>query len=386
MGRPIWRRLTEVALTVGLATAVIGSARARRWMARWGSTELETTRPLPGDGLVAEPLADVTRSITIDAPVGAVWPWIAQMGSADLGRAGWYSYDRLDNAGVPSADRLRPQIPAPQEGDVLVPNPAFAWTVRDVDPGAHLVLELTSPSGWFTIHTTWTIAVGPAGENRTRLVERSRWDMRPRAVGVPFSLAFEVVDFVMMRKHLIGVRSRATAQPAAADAGPPRNRTLIASTDPATFDTLSASTIENSIEIQRPPETVFAYLTNLDREHEWNKQIRQVEALTDGPLRAGSRYRVRFGRGVGVSIIEYQDVDAPLSWTTTSTSRRLDVQFAGTITSVHGGSRVTMQTTLLPHGPLRLASPLLNRTMHESWNRHLSLVKSILEGATAQPA
>ena len=113
MGRPIWRRLTGVALTVGLATAVIGSARARRWMARWGSTEQETTRPLPGDGLVAEPLADVTRSITIDAPVGAVWPWIAQMGSADLGRAGWYSYDRLDNAGVPSADRLRPQIPAP---------------------------------------------------------------------------------------------------------------------------------------------------------------------------------------------------------------------------------------------------------------------------------
>ena len=149
---------------------------------------------------------------------------------------------------------------------------------------------------------------------------------------------------------------------------------------------MSASTIENSIEIQRPPETVFAYLTNLDREHEWNKQIRQVEALTDGPLRAGSRYRVRFGRGVGVSIIEYQDVDAPLSWTTTSTSRRLDLQFAGTITSVHGGSRVTMQTTLLPHGPLRLASPLLNRTMHDSWNRHLSLVKSILEGATAQPA
>jgi len=180
-------------------------------MARWGSTEDESTQPLPGDGLVSEPLTGVTRSITIDAPAGAVWPWIAQMGSADLGRAGWYSYDRLDNAGVPSADRVSSRIPAAQQGDVLVPNPAFAWTVREAEPGAHLVLELKSPPGWFRIHTTWTLAVTPAGDNRSRLVERSWWDVRPRAVGVPFSLLFEVVDFVMMRKHLLGVRSRATA-------------------------------------------------------------------------------------------------------------------------------------------------------------------------------
>ena len=40
---------------------------------------------------------------------------------------------------------------------------------------------------------------------------RSWWDIRPRAFGVPFSLVFEVVDFLMMRKHLLGLRSRATA-------------------------------------------------------------------------------------------------------------------------------------------------------------------------------
>jgi len=209
--RPTGRGYILAAVVVGPVVAVVGVVRARRWMANWGATEDERAQPLPGDGLVPEPLTGVTRSITIDAPAGAVWPWIAQMGSAELGRAGWYSYDRLDNAGVPSADRVSPQIPAAQHGDVLVPNPAFAWTVREAEPDTHLVLELKSPPGWFRIHTTWTLAVTPKGGNHTRLVERSWWDMRPRAVGVPFSLLFEVVDFVMMRKHLLGVRSRSTA-------------------------------------------------------------------------------------------------------------------------------------------------------------------------------
>jgi uncharacterized protein YndB with AHSA1/START domain len=243
-----------------------------------------------------------------------------------------------------------------------VPDPAFAWTVREVVPGGHLVLELKSPPGWFTIHTTWTLVVRPAGDSRSRLVERSWWDVRPRAVGVPFSLAFEVVDFVMMRKHLLGVRSRA----AAAGGEPP--------------DISFAGAIENSIEIDRPPEEVFAYLTDLHREHEWNEQLRHVEALTDGPLQAGSRYRVRFGRAVGDSVLEYRHVDPPRSWRSTSVSRRLDVEFAGTIGPVPRGSRVTLLTKLLPRGPLRLARPLLDRTMRKSWDRHLRLVKSILEG------
>jgi hypothetical protein len=39
----------------------------------------------------------------LPAPQGKVWPWLVQMGG---GRAGWYSWDRLDNNGKPSADRM----------------------------------------------------------------------------------------------------------------------------------------------------------------------------------------------------------------------------------------------------------------------------------------
>ena len=45
-------------------------------------------------------------AVTIDAPPDQVWPWLVQMGGD---RGGWYSWDHLDNAGGPSAQRVHPE-------------------------------------------------------------------------------------------------------------------------------------------------------------------------------------------------------------------------------------------------------------------------------------
>ena len=57
-------------------------------------------------------------SVTPDiaAPPERVWPWRVQMGA---GRAGWYSYDRIDNGGRPSADRIVPELQRLAVGDVM---------------------------------------------------------------------------------------------------------------------------------------------------------------------------------------------------------------------------------------------------------------------------
>ena len=72
----------------GWAIAAYGVA-VRPWHLRWGATEDEVRRPLPGDALVTTPLVAATRAITIAAPPEEVWPWLVQQG---YGRAGWYSY------------------------------------------------------------------------------------------------------------------------------------------------------------------------------------------------------------------------------------------------------------------------------------------------------
>ena len=53
-------------------------------------------KPMPGDEILTDP-SGTTRAISIGAAPEQVWPWNAQMGS---GRAGWYSWDAIDNGGL----------------------------------------------------------------------------------------------------------------------------------------------------------------------------------------------------------------------------------------------------------------------------------------------
>jgi hypothetical protein len=94
------------ALAAGLAACrTIVRPRALRW----GATQDEVTRPMPGDPIVRTADFVATRAITIDVAPGQVWPWLVQIGS---GRAGWYSYDRVDNAGRPQRYRNHPRAAA----------------------------------------------------------------------------------------------------------------------------------------------------------------------------------------------------------------------------------------------------------------------------------
>ena len=141
----------------------------------------------------------------------------------------------------------------------------------------------------------------------------------------------------------------------------------------------SSHAIENSIGIAAPAQKVFDYVTDVRREPEWNPQLREPEKLTPGPAGAGTRYRVRFGRGVGTAIIENTGFDRPRSWSGVSTARRLTVRFQGQITPIPGGCQLAVRTELFPHGALRVLSPLLRRVMRHSWEQDLQAIKTIIE-------
>jgi uncharacterized protein YndB with AHSA1/START domain len=55
--------------------------------------------------------------------------------------------------------------------------------------------------------------------------------------------------------------------------------------------------IENAVEIARPPEDVFDYLTDITKEFEWNPRTRRVEKLTPGEIRAGTRFDAEWIKG-----------------------------------------------------------------------------------------
>ena len=112
----------NVGLAVLGAVAFGGYLRfIRPWQLRWGATDEEVARALPGDDVVKHPTLNATRGVTIQARPEQIWPWLVQMGVTP--RAGWYSYDWIDNLGRPSAERIIPELQHVAVGDFIPMTP-----------------------------------------------------------------------------------------------------------------------------------------------------------------------------------------------------------------------------------------------------------------------
>ena len=162
----------------------------------------EAQRPLPGDELVPEAKAVWTHGITIRARPSEVWPWLVQMGCR---RAGWYSFDGLDNGGVPSADRVVAELQQVRVGDILPMTPTAddGFVVRGVEPGRALVLG--DPAG----SASWAFVLEPVDETRSRLVTRVRAGYERLAVGLMIGLIWRPIHFGMEHRQLLNIKRRA---------------------------------------------------------------------------------------------------------------------------------------------------------------------------------
>jgi hypothetical protein len=237
--RPERRRLGAVApASLAAAAALYVLRRVGR---RSGVSAEEAAGALPGDEIVADPMWQSTRAITIAAPPEQVWPWIVQMGFPSH-RAGWYTPHWLDRLtfGIEqaSADRIVPELQHLAVGE-RVPDSddgsAF-FTVEAVEPPHALVLHSTrhliKPIS--TIDFSWAFVIRELSPGRSRLFIRARTRYTPRRA-LPFvELVIGPADFVNAGAMLRGIRKRvedAKARPVpaetdetadSADAGEPR--------------------------------------------------------------------------------------------------------------------------------------------------------------------
>ena len=111
--------------------------------------------------------------------------------------------------------------------------------------------------------------------------------------------------------------------------------------------------ITHSIEIDRPPEAVFAYIDRLERHGEWQSTIISTKLETEGPTRVGSRAtdkRKVPGRTQDVTY-EITEHDPPRKASFKGTNG--PVRPVGTVTvepAGDGRSRVTLELDLRGHG------------------------------------
>ncbi len=204
--------------TVAAAAGAVYALRLRQIQLHWGATPSELGAELPGDSILEEADLVATRAVGIDAPVAAVWPWLAQMGQ---GRGGLYSYDWLENlvgCQIHSADRIVAQWQGVSEGDEFRLHPDVALRVELVDPPNALVVRGGVPASGAVgedeapYDFTWAFVLQPSGSDRSRLVVRERY--RYLTKWAPLLVEpVAAVSFVMTRRMLVGIRERAEALP-----------------------------------------------------------------------------------------------------------------------------------------------------------------------------
>lgn len=193
----------------------------RRWRTRWGATDDEIRRTLPGDDLVPTPKWSYTQAITIRAPADQVWPWLAQIGQ---GRGGFYSYEWLENligCDIHNADRILTEFQGLKAGDGIKLHPqAPAYAVAIVEPRRAIVLHGDTRLGDMPVPassakgnyfaSTWGFYLIPQNDGTTRLIARFRSDYNEKFAntmmyGPPL---VEPISCVMQRKMLLGIRQR----------------------------------------------------------------------------------------------------------------------------------------------------------------------------------
>jgi hypothetical protein len=133
-------------------------------------------------------------AVTIDAAPGQVWPWLVQLGGD---RGGWYSSDRLDNGGRPSATEVHPEWQHLAVGDYVKywtrKGPRDAWQVAALEPNRFLALralydlhgsrlDLTKSRPRAYIESLWGFVLTELPGGRSRLVISVYQAVRPRWV------------------------------------------------------------------------------------------------------------------------------------------------------------------------------------------------------------
>lgn len=135
------------------------------------ATAAERRRALSGDGFICNAAGAVMHGVTIAAPPDSVWRWLVQMGA---GRAGWYSYDWIDNDGRPSATKIIPELQHLAIGDIMpsLPGATDAFVVAAIEPSRDLVLTVAAADGSTLV--SWEFFLEPIEGRRTRLLVRGR--------------------------------------------------------------------------------------------------------------------------------------------------------------------------------------------------------------------
>ena len=139
--------------------------------------------------------------------------------------------------------------------------------------------------------------------------------------------------------------------------------------------------IEESVEINRPVEEVYAYVANPENLPEWAGTAIETRKDTPGPLLKGSTFTV-VGKFLGRRFETPFEVTAhefPRRHSHKSTGGPFPMEWTLTFEEVAGGTRYTQVADGEPGGFFGLVGPLLERLGRRQLKTDLENLKDLME-------
>ena len=218
----ILKNIWEAICGASLISALLISPFLRSKFRKWGSTEEELSRELPGDDLVKDVKGWYSHAITIKTAPANVWPWIVQLGQ---NKGGFYSYELLENivgCNIHNVDEIVTDFQDTVVGDKVAMTPkSTPYVVTAIDPGRAFVLQLrvnlqtqetvdiAEPLPEKYQDSSWLFFLEEIVGGDTRLITRSRNDWNQSRANTFFYSIFGVISMVMDRKMAQGIKKRA---------------------------------------------------------------------------------------------------------------------------------------------------------------------------------
>jgi len=142
--------------------------------------------------------------------------------------------------------------------------------------------------------------------------------------------------------------------------------------------------IDESIEIKRPVDEVFAYTTDAENWSKWQSFIPEAAKTSQGPMDVGATFEGvsrMMGRSLKWTAITSK-YEPNKKWAKDIASGSLMIEEQVTYNPVEGGMNFNIVYNMKAGGFLKLISVLLARSMRKETKRSLANLKSILETQT----
>ena len=140
--------------------------------------------------------------------------------------------------------------------------------------------------------------------------------------------------------------------------------------------------VTETVHIDRPPEEVWDYFTDISHDPEWSPMTKRSEKTSDGPLGVGTTFLVDRKQS-GPTTMEYVEYARPSRWVLRGSAKPASFTYSAGLAASAGGTELTSRMLLEPRGMYALMTPFMKGFVSKQLREVHSSLKRKLEGGAA---